>query len=130
MMLSVAGAAMVFSWYGRDKLFGSATGILIIVVGALLHISINLLLVTVGVCYDDRVSLRNALNEILPKPAAGFWFSYALLTALGAATGIVYTEVDYGSFAVAAFLIPLIFARLSILGARAQQELSEKVRKQ
>lgn len=130
LMLSIGVAAPLFSWYGRDRLFEGAAGILVIAAGAFLHIATNLLLVAAGIHFDDRVPVREAVRKILPTPAVGFWVSYALLTGLGAATGFVYSEVEYGAFAVAAFLIPLIFARLSILGARAQQELSEKVRKQ
>ncbi|MDQ3940697.1 MAG: sensor histidine kinase [Actinomycetota bacterium] len=47
------------------------------------------------------------------------------------ATAVVYENIDnYGAWAVAAFIIPLLFARLSILGARSQQQLTEQVQKQ
>ena len=130
LMLSVAAASVLFSSYGRADILSSLIGVLVIAAGAFLHIFINIILVTLAVHFDDNVSIRQALGEIIPKPATGFWASYVVLAGLGAATAVVYTEVSYGAWAVAAFLVPLIFARLSILGARAQQELSERVRKQ
>jgi signal transduction histidine kinase len=128
--LAVGMAAICFSEYGPDRLFTLPGGAAIIATGAFLHIFTNLILVTLAVHFDDGVPIREAMKEIVPKPAVGFWASYVLLTGLGSATVVVYKEVDFGAWAVAAFLVPLLFARLSILGARAQHELSEKVRKQ
>jgi signal transduction histidine kinase len=51
----------------------------------------------------------------------------ALLAGLGIATAAAYQRI--GAF-VAAFLIPLLFARLSLIGARTQAELSERLRQQ
>lgn len=129
MMLAVGVGAMVFSAYGRDDLFANAFGVLVLAAGAVIHIATNLLLVALSVHYDDKIPLGQALRGLPPSPAAGFWASYVLLTALGAATAAVY-KTEFGKWAVAAFFVPLLFARLSILGARAQQELSEKVRRQ
>ena len=101
----------------------------IIALGALAHVVVNLSLVALSLYSSDRISPVKAFRGLLPDPVAGFFFSYVLLTALGTATAAVY-ETPIGKLFVAAFLVPIIFARLSILGARAQQELSEKVRKQ
>ncbi|MDQ4095544.1 MAG: sensor histidine kinase [Actinomycetota bacterium] len=131
LMLAVAAASAVFSWYGRDNLFDdfSALGAVVVVLGALADVLTNLSLVAFSVYFDDRIPLRQAFRGLLPDPVGGFVISYILLTGLGTATAAVY-ETDFGKWAVAAFMIPLIFARLSILGARAQQELAERVRKQ
>lgn len=130
LMLSVAAAAVIFSAYGRGEILSNLEGILVIIAGALAHVIVNLTLVSLSVAIDDKVPLEQAFRGLLPDPVVGFFFSYILLTALGAATAAVYEKADYGELFVAAFLVPIIFARLSILGARAQQELSEKVRKQ
>ena len=86
----------------------------------------NLGLVTIWVNRLRGVSFAEA-RKLVPRPVLGFVAVQILLAGLGTATAAAYKEV--GPF-VAAFLIPLLFARLSILGARAQQELSERVRKQ
>ncbi len=135
LMLSVGAAAWIISSFGTGDLFeGGETslisGALVIGAAAVAHVATNLGLVTLSVYFDDRIPLWRALKGLLPDPVAGFAASYILLAALGAATAAVYEGPDFGPWAVAAFLIPLLFARLSILGARAQQELSEKVRKQ
>lgn len=129
LMLAVGAAAPIISMYGRDQVLESVRGAGVIALAAVVHMVVNLALVSLSVYFDDRVPFSRALRGLLPEPAAGFFFSYILLTGLGTATAAVY-ETEFGKFAVAAFLIPLIFARLSILGARGQQELSEKVRKQ
>lgn len=129
LMLSVGVSSIIFTEYGRAQILEGYEGVLIIALGALAHILTNLTLVSLSVALDDHVPLRKAFRGLLPDPAVGFFFSYVLLTGLGAATAAVY-ETQYGRWAVAAFLIPIIFARLSIVGARAQQELAEKVRKQ
>ena len=131
LMLAVAAASAVFSWYGRADIFDDFTIVaaVVIVLAALADVLTNLTLVALSVAFDDRIPLRKALRGLLPDPVGGFVVSYVLLTGLGTATAAVY-ETDFGKWAVAAFMIPLIFARLSILGARAQQELAEKVRKQ
>ena len=130
LMLSVAAAAAIFSGYGRGELLDHVEGALVVSLGAVAHVVTNLGLVSLSVQFDDNISFRHAVRGLLPDPVWGFIASYVLLTGLGAATARVYQIEGFGRWAVAAFLIPLIFARLSILGARAQQELSEKVRKQ
>jgi signal transduction histidine kinase len=129
LMLSVGSASLLFSVIGREHVFSLPEGIFVITAGALVHIVVNLSLVTLAVHFEDEVPLNKAFRALLPEPVGGFAASYVLLTGLGAATAYVSRE-PFGKWAVAAFFIPLLFARLSILGARAQQELSEKVQKQ
>jgi signal transduction histidine kinase len=114
---------------------GSASGVILalgggaaaIAAGALVHSLANLGLVALWVNRLRGAPLRAALASMFPKPVPGFIAVQALLGGLGAATAAAYREIG---FFVAAFLIPLLFARLSILGARAQQELGERVRRQ
>lgn len=94
---------------------------------AISYIFVNLGLVAIAISATQRVSLATAVRLLIPQPATGFWMAQALLGALGFATAAAYGRI--GAF-VAAFLIPLLFARLGILGARAQQELSERLRQQ
>ena len=70
---------------------------------------------------------QNGLWE--SRPIAGSWLLVLPGVAghLGAAMAAAYEEL--GAF-VAAFLIPLLFARLGLLGARDKQELSERLRQQ
>jgi signal transduction histidine kinase len=98
-----------------------------IAAGALSFVIVNLGLVTIIMHLYLSIPLNKAVDILIPKPAVGFFLSQAVLGGLGVATAAVYGRI--GPF-VAAFLVPLLFARLSILGARAQQELSERVRKQ
>ncbi len=100
-----------------------------IILSALLRLTANLGFVAAAVHFDTGTRFVKIVGALVPRPIAGFATSYALLTVLGAATAFAY-QLPYGAWAVAAVLIPLLFARLSILGARAQQELSEKLRKQ
>ena len=122
-----AGAA---SWLiverGEDA-FVFPQGTLRIVLAAATYVFMNLGLVGLGLHFLREVPLAVAFRNLVPSPAAGFWSSQALLAALGAATAAAYEEV--GAF-VAAFLIPLLFARLGLLGARDKQELSERLRHQ
>jgi signal transduction histidine kinase len=67
---------------------------------------------------------------LIPPPFSGFAISYLLLTGLGVSTAFVYLRLDHGEWLVAAILVPLLFARLSLIGARTQQEMSERIRKQ
>lgn len=129
LMLSVGGASLVFSMIGRSHLFSLPEGLAVITLGALFHVVVNMGLVTLAVHFEDRIPVPQAFRALLPDPVGGFAASYVVLTGLGAATAYVSRQ-DFGKWAVAAFFIPLLFARLSILGARAQQELSEKVQKQ
>jgi signal transduction histidine kinase len=128
-MLAAGLASLVFWSVGDPRVFVWPEGALFLSIGALLHVVANLLLVALAVHFEDRVPILQALRGLLPDPVGGFIASYLLLTGLGAATAYI-SEEPFGKWAVAAFFIPLLFARLSILGARAQQELSEKVQKQ
>jgi signal transduction histidine kinase len=119
LMLAVGAAAGTIL-----LLDGGAVGI---AAGALVHSLANLGLVAVWVNRLRGAPLQAALLGMFPKPVGGFVTVQALLGGLGAATAAAYKEIG---FFVAAFLIPLLFARLSILGARAQQELGERVRLQ
>ncbi len=122
-MLAVGGASLVFHLFSE-----SAFNPIVVGAAALLHLIINLTLVAVMVNLDQGVPIKEAFGVLIPKPVSGFGVSYVLLTSLGVVTAVADREI--GSWAVAAILIPLLFARLSILGARAQQELSEKIRQQ
>jgi signal transduction histidine kinase len=88
---------------------------------------INLGCVATILSLASGVPFRVTLAQLLPKPVLGFWLTHILLAAFGVATAAVYLRIEYY---VVVFLIPLLFARLSILGARAQQELADKVQKQ
>jgi signal transduction histidine kinase len=125
MMLAVGAAAGVVSLLGRESL-----NAFVVIGAALAHLVVNLGLVATMVNFMREIPFDRALRSLLPDPIAGFWASYVLLTALGAVIAVAYREISYRELAVAAILIPLLFARLSILGARAQQELSEKIQKQ
>ncbi|MGH2694222.1 MAG: sensor histidine kinase [Actinomycetota bacterium] len=122
-MLSVAAAATVFSAASGDYLHP-----LVVAGAAVAHVVINLGSVAVYSAFDQSLSFSKVLHSLLPTPISGFFASYALLAALGTVTAVVDERV--GTWAVAAILIPILFARLSFLGARAQQELSEKIRRQ
>jgi signal transduction histidine kinase len=131
LMLSEGAAAAVFSAYRSttgEVLVEFPIGVFMVAAVAVIHLVVNLSLVGMSVATEERVSLDQALRSLLPKPVSGFLVIYVLLSGLGAATAAVYQEG--GPWPVAAFLLPLLFARLSILGARAQQELSERIREQ
>ena len=125
-MLAGAAASSVARLGGVDSLV-LPEGILWTVLAAIAYVFVNLGLVAIGLSVTRGIRLPTALNHLIPKPAPGFWMAQSLLAALGVATAAAYQQV--GAF-VAAFLIPLLFARLGILGARAQQELSERLRQQ
>jgi signal transduction histidine kinase len=125
-MLSTGSAALVIHFYGGDP-FEFPGGTLAIALAAVVFVALNLGLVGMMLHVDRKLPIREAFQLLVPRPAMGFMLAQAILAALGAGTAAVYERI--GPF-VAVFLIPLMFARLSILGARAQQELSEKVRKQ
>jgi signal transduction histidine kinase len=115
-----------------ESLFTFPKGVIVIAGASIAHLCVNLGLVSISVATENRARWGRALRSLLPDPVGGFFVSYILLSGLGAATAAVYDLLrnSGGAWAVAAFLIPLVFARLSILGARAQQELSERVREQ
>lgn len=126
LMLSVGAASLLISPV-RDNPFRFPNGAAAIAGATLVFLLINLSLVAGMLHLDRGKTLSEALDILLPKPVAGFWISQFVLAGLGAAAAAVYQDI--GPF-VSLFLIPLLFARLSILGARAQQELSEKIRQQ
>jgi len=123
LMLSVGAAASLFHFLG-----GSALSLHGVIIGAVTHVMVNLGLVSAVISLHQGIPWSQAARELPPRPISGFFISYGILTGLGAVTALVNREID--EWAVAAILIPLLFARLSIMGARAQQELSEKVRRQ
>jgi signal transduction histidine kinase len=127
LMLAAAAASAVVAFVRPDDAFSFPTGALAIACAAIAFVVTNLGLTGVMVHLHLHLPLITALRSLVPEPAAGFWTSQVLLASVGAASAAAYTQIR--AF-VAAFLIPLLFARLSILGARAQQELSERVRKQ
>jgi signal transduction histidine kinase len=93
--------------------------------------AVNLGLVAGAVHFSQGISFDKAVRSIPPKPFAGFALSYLLLTGLGAATAVAYERVgEGGEWVVIAILVPLLFARMTIQGAKAQEELSEKIRLQ
>jgi len=125
-MLAAAAASSVARVGGVNP-DGFPEGGIWIALSAASYVLVNLGLVAIALSASRRVALSLALRQLIPEPAAGFWIAQGLLAALGVATAAAYLEV--GIF-VAAFLIPLLFARLGLLGARAQQELSERLRQQ
>jgi signal transduction histidine kinase len=131
-MLSVGLASAVFSIYGRDLATETIRPsiILAIAIAATANTGVNLVLVAGGLRYQKDIPWAQALRALLPDPLGGFVLTYTILAGLGAATAIVYENVEFGAWAVAAFIIPLLFARLSIVGARAQQRLTERIQKQ
>jgi signal transduction histidine kinase len=138
LMLAVAAAAAVIAIVGgrpfvqeldpqRSWPFVWPLGAGAIALAAVVHFMVNLGLVSIWVNRFRGVPLVTALKSMPPRPVGGFIVSQAMLAGLGAATAAAFEEIRYF---VAAFLIPLLFARLSILGARAQQVLGERVREQ
>jgi signal transduction histidine kinase len=125
--LTMAAAAQVLAAYGGD-IFSFPGGTLAIGAAALTRLILNFGLVVIMVHLDAGKPVREAVRALVPAPIAGFFVSYVLLTGLGVVTAVAHVEI--GAEAVAAILIPLFFARLSIVGARAQQDLSEKVSRQ
>jgi signal transduction histidine kinase len=134
LMLAVGATSALLSPYrspDAKELFTDVRVFLIVVVvaaAAATHVLVNLSLVSLAIHFDGEVRFQQALQRMLPNPVAGFLMSYVVLSALGVVTAIAYKQL--GTFAAAAILIPTIFARISLIGARTQQELSERVRKQ
>ena len=126
LVLAVGCASAIMASYPGDLLVFPG-GVAVIVVGVVAHVAVNLGLVTLMLIWYRRVPLRDAIDSLLPKPVGGFLLSQAVLGALGVATAAAYVRIE---FFVAAFLIPLLFARLSLLGATAQQELAQQVQRQ
>jgi signal transduction histidine kinase len=126
MALSVAGAMAPMVIYDGDVL-GHVGGGIAIAAGAATYLLVNLTLLGIAVHLERGVPLPEMIKSFIPRPVSGFVVSYVLLTSLGVVMAIAD---EVGKWAVAAILIPLLFARLSILGARNQQELSERLQKQ
>ena len=98
---------------------------------ALAHVVINFALVAGAIHYEKGIPFSEVLRAIPPSPLTGFALTYLLLTGLGAATAVAYERVGTGGeWVVIAILVPLLFARMTIQGAKAQEELSEKIRRQ
>lgn len=137
LMLAVGATSAVLSAYrspADDMLFRSDVPgffrIAGIAAAAATHVLVNLSLVSLAIHFDGEVRFGQALRRMLPDPVVGFLMSYVLLSSLGVVTALAYKELPLGAAAAAAILIPTIFARISLIGARTQQELSERVRKQ
>jgi signal transduction histidine kinase len=95
------------------------------------HLVINLSLVAGAIHFEHGIPFVEAFKMIPPRPIVGFVTTTFLLTALGAATALAYEAVgERGEWVVIAILVPLLFARMAILGAKTQQELSERIQKQ
>lgn len=127
-ILAVGAASAVVRW-GGDA-FTYPMGIFTVSGAAFCILAVSLGLVAMMLHTDRRLGLPEALGLLVPRPVAGFILLQAVLAGLGTATAAVYDQLEFGAVAATIILIPLLFARLSILGARAQQELSERVRKQ
>jgi len=126
LVLAVGAASLIASAY-PGNLFAFPTGAAVIVAAVVSHVIVNLGLVMTMLTLYRQVPLRSAIDSLLPKPVGGFLLSQSVLGTLGVATAAAYARIH---FFVAAFLIPLLFARLSLLGARAQQELAQQVQSQ
>lgn len=127
LVLAVGAAAATIELLAAGSPFHFPSGAVALTSAILIHLAVNLGLVAVMLHQDAGIGFRRALETLLPKPVAGFLLSQAALGALGVVTAAAYGQIE---FFVAAFLIPLLFARLSLLGARAQQELSEQIQAQ
>ena len=125
-MLGVGAASAIIRIGGKP--FQYPDDLFTIPAGALAILVTSLGLVTLWLHFERGLAVRDAPELLIPRPVAGFVLLQAVLAGLGTATAAVYQE--FGAVVAAIILIPLMFARLSILGARAQQELSERVRKQ
>lgn len=123
-MLSVAAMAGIFTVWDS---FNPA----VILLAALVDALLNFGFVAGAIHFDRGYGFVDAFLELPPRPVGGFVVSYALLAILGAATARAYIEIGSGrEWVVVAILIPLLFGRMAIQGAKAQQELSERIRKQ
>ncbi|HJR45504.1 MAG TPA: ATP-binding protein [Actinomycetota bacterium] len=123
-MLAVGAMATVFAFFNPFNPIS-------ILLAASLDAGINFGLVAGAIHFDRRISFVEAFKGLPPRPILGFSASYALLALLGAATARAYIEIGSGrEWVVIAILIPLLFARMTIQGAKAQQELSDRIRRQ
>ena len=126
LVLAVGGASLLIHTVDMNELWTFPAGAGLLLGGIAVHFLINLGLVVLMLHEDRGVGIDETLQILLPRPVSGFLLSQATLGALGIATAAAYREIE---FFVAAFLIPLLFARLSLLGARAQQELAQQVQR-
>lgn len=103
----------------------------LLLIAAFAHWVVNLGLVAGAVHYERRVRFLTVLQGMTTRPLIGYVLTYLLLTGLGAATAVAYFRVgDGGGWVVIAILVPLLFARMTIQGAKAQEEMSAKLRRQ
>jgi signal transduction histidine kinase len=132
-MLSVGVAAAAFSAFRPDVVAGNVdwTVILGVSLATVLATVVNLVFVALHVHFRTGVAASEAADALLPRPMAGFWLSYVVLGALGATTALVYSRLGaLAPWAITAFLVPLLFARLTIIGAQTKQRLSERIQAQ
>lgn len=126
-ILSVGAASIPFVLVGSQ---GTVLNPLTIASASVLELVVNLGLLAVAIHLERGIPIPQIIGKLIPSPPVGFAISYMLLAGLGVATALAYENIENGGWAVAAILIPLLFARLSLLGARTQQQLSDRVRKQ
>jgi len=132
-MLSVGLASAVFglSRMGLERIDIDWAFAAALVAATVLETGANVGFVVFHIHFRTGVPVRDAARTLLPRPIAGFWASYAVLAVLGAAAAIVYSRLgDLAPWAITAFLAPLLFARLAIIGAHAKERLSERLRAQ
>lgn len=135
LMLSVGAASALLIAYRSDDittLFSTEDSaplrVLAMVAAASAHVLVNLTLVSLAIHFDGEIPFKKAFRRMLPDPVGGFVVSYGILSGLGVVAAMAFTE--FGAWASAAILVPTIFARVSLVGARTQQELSERIRRQ
>lgn len=124
-VLAAAAASSIV--HAVDDPLAGGLSILVIAMAAFADLGVNLGLVAAMIRLDVGVPVRAALRGLIPRPAAGFFLSQAVLAALGVAAAAAFLEI--GGF-VSIFVLPLIFARLSYAGARKAQDLSEELKRQ
>lgn len=132
-MLSVGVAAAAFSVFRSDIIEGRVgwSVVLGVLLATVLATVVNLVFVALHVHFRTGVDASAAADALLPRPIAGFWLSYVVLGALGATTALVYSRLgSLAPWAITAFLVPLLFARLTIIGAQTKQRLSERIQAQ
>ncbi|MDQ3646124.1 MAG: histidine kinase [Actinomycetota bacterium] len=126
-LMLAAGATSALIHLIAPQPFTFPRGAFFLTLGAVAHTVTNLGLVAMMISRSTETSYLSTVDSLIPKPALGFGVAQVLLAGLGVATAAAYPRL--GPF-VSVFIIPLLLARLSILGARAQHQLSERIRKQ
>jgi signal transduction histidine kinase len=132
-MLSVGVASAAFTPFREDVIGGDVgwSVILGVLLATVLATVVNLVFVSLHVHFRTGVDASEAADALLPRPMAGFWLSYVVLGALGATTALVYSRLGaLAPWAITAFLVPLLFARMTIIGAQTKQRLSERIQAQ